>query len=345
MELGIGMFADLPVNPSTGKHKPAQERLQELLAEIKLADEVGLDVFGIGEHHREDYAVSSPEIVLAAAASITKNIKLTSAVTVLSSTDPVKVYQNFATADLIANGRIELMVGRGSFIESFPLFGYHLSDYHELFEEKLNLLLEINKNEVVNWKGNFRAPIVNQKVLPRPVGNDLDIWIAAGGTPASVQRAAKLGLPLMLAIIGGSPAQFKPLVQYYKDEYQKHGHDLSKLRIGTHSHTVVGDDSEDTADNYFPYYAAQMDRIGKDRNWPPFSETQFHSGRTKEGALFIGDAAEVTDKILYQHEMFGLTRFMAHVDVGGPSHKDLMKAIELFGTKVAPEVKKALATK
>lgn len=342
MELGIGMFADLSVNPLTGKHKPAQERIQELLAEIKLADDVGLDIFGIGEHHREDYAVSSPEIIIAAAASITKNIKLTSAVTVLSSTDPVKVYQNFATADLIANGRVELMVGRGSFIESFPLFGYHLSDYHELFEEKLNLLLEINKNNVINWKGKFRAPIVNQQVLPRPVSNELDIWIAVGGTPASVQRAAKLGLPLMIAIIGGSPAQFKPLVQYYKDEYQKHGHDLSKLRIGTHSHTFIGDDSEVTADNYFPYYAAQMDRIGKDRNWPPFSENQFHSGRTKEGALFIGNAAEVADKILYQHEMFGITRFMAHIDVGGPSHKDIMKAIELFGTKVAPEVRKAV---
>ena len=342
MELGISMFADLPVDAATGKHKPAGERINELLAEVKLADEVGLDVFGIGEHHRSDYAVSSPEIILAAAAAITRNIKLASAVTVLSSADPVKVYQNFATVDLISNGRAELMVGRGSFIESFPLFGYNLNDYHELFEEKLHLLLEINKNETISWKGNFRAPLVNQQVLPRPVDNNLDIWIAVGGTPASVQRAARLGLPLMLAIIGGSPAQFKPLVQYYKDEYQKNGHDLSKLRIGIHSHTMIGDDSQTIAEKYFPYYAAQMDRIGKDRGWQPFSKAQFNMGRTRDGALFIGDAAEVTDKILLQQEMFGLTRFVAHLDVGGAPHKDILKAIEIFGTKVAPEVKKAL---
>lgn len=336
------MFADLPVDPATGKHKSAQERITELLAEIKLADEVGLDVFGIGEHHRSDYAVSSPEIILAAAASITKSIKLGSAVTVLSSADPVKVYQNFATVDLISNGRAELMVGRGSFIESFPLFGYNLNDYNELFEEKLNLLLEINKNNKITWKGNLRAPLINQEVLPRAVNNNLDIWIAVGGTPTSVQRAAKLGLPLMLAIIGGNPAQFKPLVQYYKDEYQKHGHDMNKLRIGIHSHTMIGDDSQTIADSYFPFYAAQMDRIGKDRGWPPFSKSQFNMGRTREGALFIGDAAEVTDKILLQQEMFGLTRFVAHLDVGGAPHKDIMRAIEIFGTKIAPEVKKAL---
>ncbi len=342
MELGISMFADLPVDAATGKHKPAQERLTELLAEIKLADEVGLDVFGIGEHHRSDYAVSSPEIILAAAASITTNIKLASAVTVLSSADPVKVYQNFATVDLISNGRAELMVGRGSFIESFPLFGYNLHDYNELFEEKLNLLLEINKNETISWKGNFRAPLVKQQVLPRAVDNNLDIWIAVGGTPASVQRAARLGLPLMIAIIGGSPAQFKPLVQYYKDEYQKHGHDPSALRIGIHSHAMLGDDSQTVADNYYPYYAAQMNRIGKDRGWQPFSKGQFTMGRSPEGALFVGDAAEVTDKILLQQEMFGLTRFVAHLDVGGAPHRDIMKAIEILGTKVAPEVQKAL---
>lgn len=342
MEIGVSMFADLPLDAATGKHKSAQERLHELIAEIKLADEVGLDVFGIGEHHRSDYAVSSPEIILAAAATVTKNIKLSSAVTVLSSSDPVKVYQNFATVDLLSNGRTELMVGRGSFIESFPLFGYDLSDYNRLFAEKLDLLLEINKNEVTNWKGSVRAPLENQKVLPRAVNDDLAIWIAAGGTPTSVQRAGRLGLPLMIAIIGGYPQQFVPLFELYRREYEQHGHDLSKFQVGIHSHTLIGEDSRAIADQYFPYYAAQMDRIGRDRGWPPYSKQQFEMGRGRDGALFVGSPAEVVDKILLQQEMFGLTRFVAHMDVGGPSHQSIMKAIELLGTKVAPEVRKAV---
>lgn len=344
MEIGVSMFADLPVDAATGKHKSAQERLHELIAEVKLADEVGLDVFGIGEHHRVDYAVSSPEIILAAAATVTKNIKLSSAVTVLSSSDPVKVYQNFATVDLLSDGRVELMVGRGSFIESFPLFGYDLADYDRLFSEKLDLLLEINKNEVANWSGSVRPPLRNQKVLPRAKDNDLSIWIAVGGTPASVQRAGRLGLPLMVAIIGGYPRQFVPLFDLYRREYEQHGHDNRKFQVGIHSHTLIGEDSRAIADQYFPYYAAQMDRIGRDRGWPPFSRQQFEMGRSREGALFVGSPAEVVDKILYQHEMFGLTRFVAHMDVGGPSHASIMKAIELLGTKVAPEVRKAVKT-
>ncbi|WP_028298415.1 LLM class flavin-dependent oxidoreductase [Olivibacter sitiensis] len=341
MELGISMFADLPVDKATGKHKSAQERIQELIEEIKLADEVGLDVFGIGEHHREDYAVSSPEIILATAATVTKHIKLASAVTVLSSSDPVKVYQNFATIDLISNGRAELMVGRGSFIESFPLFGYDLKDYNKLFAEKLDLLLQINKNETVNWKGTVRAPLQNQKVLPRAVNDHLNIWIAAGGTPESVYRAAKLGLPLMIAIIGGYPMQFTPLFNLYKKEYEAHGHDMAKYQIGTHSHALIGENSQEIADLYYPYYAAQMDRVGKDRGWQPYTRAQFDMGRDREGALFVGEPAEVVDKILYQKEMFGLTRFVAHMDVGGAPHDVIMKSIELFGTKVAPEVRKS----
>lgn len=342
MELGIGMFGDLSFDPQTGKPREAGVKLREILEQIKLADEVGLDVFGLGEHHRPDYAVSAPEIVLAAAASITKKIKLMSTVTVLSSAEPVKVYQDFSTIDLISNGRAEIGVGRGSFIESFPLFGYNLSDYDRLFEEKLDLLLNINNNEVVNWEGKLRAPLRDQAVLPRATNNGkLPIWIAVGGTPQSVLRAAVLGLPLVVAIIGGMPKQFQPLIEFYKQEYIKNGHDVSKMQIGIHSHSFVSD-NEASIDQYYHNYAAQMDRVGASRGWAPYSKEQYDGGRSKEGALFMGEAQQVIDKILYMHELFGITRFIGHMDVGDPSHKEMMKAIELFGTKVAPEVRKAL---
>ncbi len=343
MELGIGMFGDLSFDAQTGKPREAKVKLQEILEQIVLADEVGLDVFGLGEHHRPDYAVSSPEIVLAAAASITKRIKLMSTVTVLSSAEPVKVYQDFSTIDLISNGRAEIGVGRGSFIESFPLFGYDLNDYDQLFEEKLDLLLNINNNEVVNWEGKLRAPLKNQMVLPRATKNgQLPIWIAVGGTPQSVLRAAVLGLPLVVAIIGGMPKQFQPLIEFYKQEYVKNGHDVSKMQIGIHSHAFVSD-NDASIDQYFYNYASQMDRIGASRGWTPYTKEQYDGGRSEEGALFIGDAAQLTDKILYMHELFGITRFIGHMDVGDPSHKEMMKSIELFGTKIAPEVRKALS--
>jgi probable LLM family oxidoreductase len=342
MELGIGMFGDLSFDPQTGKPREAKIKLQEILEQIKLADEVGLDVFGLGEHHRPDYAVSSPEIVLAAAASITKNIKLMSTVTVLSSAEPVKVYQDFSTIDLISNGRAEIGVGRGSFIESFPLFGYKLSDYDLLFEEKLDLLLAINDNEVVNWEGRLRAPLKDQMVLPRATNNGkLPIWIAVGGTPQSVLRAAVLGLPLVVAIIGGMPKQFQPLIEFYKQEYAKNGHDVSKMQIGIHSHSFVSD-NETSIDQYYNNYAAQMNRIGATRGWAPYTKEQYDGGRSKDGALFIGEAAEVTDKILHMHELFGITRFIGHMDVGDPSHSEMMKSIEIFGTQIAPAVRKAL---
>lgn len=345
MELGIGMFGDLSFDPATGKPKEAQLKLHEILEQIKLADEVGLDVFGLGEHHRPDYAVSAPEIVLAAAASITKNIKLASTVTVLSSAEPVKVYQDFSTIDLISDGRAEIAVGRGSFIESFPLFGYNLNDYNQLFEEKLDLLLTINNNEVVNWKGSLRAPMVNQMVLPRATNNGkLPIWIAVGGTPESVLRAAKLGLPLIVAIIGGMPKQFQPLIEYYKQEYVKNGHDVSRMQIGIHSHSFVSNE-EAITDGYYQNYASQMDRIGASRGWAPYGKMQYQAGRSKDGALFIGNAAAVTDKILHMHELFGITRFIGHMDVGDPSHANMMKSIEIFGKEVAPAVRKALAGK
>ncbi|MCX2429207.1 Atu2307/SP_0267 family LLM class monooxygenase [Pedobacter sp. GR22-10] len=341
MELGIGMFGDLQIN-AKGDIQPAQQRLQEIIEEIKLMDQVGLDFYGIGEHHRPDYAVSSPEIILAAAATVTKKIKLSSAVSVLSSSDPVKLYQNFATIDLISNGRAELMAGRGSFIESFPLFGYDLQDYDELYEEKLELLLKINREPKVNWKGKFRAGLVNQEVLPRAVNNNLKIWVAVGGTPQSVERAGRLGLPVMFAIIGGQPNQFKPLFDYYKKVYQAHGHDMAKFEVGVHMHSLFGANSRDISDYYFPLYSAQMNRIGKSRGWAPFQRNQFEAGRSPEGALIIGDVNESVDKILAMEATFGLTRFSAHMDVGGPSHAAMMKSIELFGNQIAPAVRKAL---
>lgn len=341
MEIGVGMFGDLHIN-SKGEVQPAQQRLQELIEEIKLMDEVGLDFFGIGEHHRPDYAVSTPEIVLAAAATVTKRIKLGSAVSVLSSSDPVRLYQNFATLDLISGGRAELMVGRGSFTESFPLFGFDLKDYDELFEEKLELLLQINKEPQVTWKGQFRPALVNQEVLPRAVDNDLDIWVAVGGTPNSVLRAGRLGLPVIFAIIGGDPAHFKPLFDYYRRAYEHYGHKAEDLQVGVHMHSFFGADSKQTADEYYPQYAAQMNRIGRQRGWPPYQRQQFEQGRAPHGHLLIGDANEAIDKILEMQSLFGLTRFSAHMDVGGPSHLALMKSIEIFGTKVAPKVRAAL---
>lgn len=341
MELGVGMFGDLHINKN-GETQPAAQRLPEIIEEIKLMDEVGLDFYGIGEHHRPDYAVSAPEIVLAAAATVTKNIKLGSAVTVLSSSDPVKVYQSFATLDLISGGRAELVAGRGSFIESFPLFGYNLNDYDELFEEKLELLVKINNNNPVTWSGKFRPALKSQQVLPRAVNDHLNIWVAVGGTPESVLRAGKAGLPVIFAIIGGNPAQFTPLFNYYKEVYRQHKHDVEKFEVGVHMHALFGDDSKKIAAEYYPVYAAQMDRIGRSRGWPPYQKQQYDLGRTKQGALIIGDASEAIDKILQMQEMFGLTRFSAHMDVGGPSHKLLMRSIEIFGTKIAPQVRQAL---
>ena len=341
MEFGIGMFGDVGQD-ATGKRGSAQKRLGEIIEEIKLMDELGIDFFGIGEHHRPDYAVSVPEIVLAAASSVTKKIKLGSAVSVLSSSDPVRLYQSFATLDLLSNGRAEIVAGRGSFIESFPLFGYNLNDYDALYEEKLRLLLQINESETITWKGKFRAPLQSQTVLPRAVNNHLPIWVAVGGTPESVERAGRLGLPVMFAIIGGAPAQFKPLFDYYKTVYEESGHDRNNFQVGVHIHSFFGDESSAVADYYYPIYAAQMNSVGASRGWPPFSRGQFEAGRSKRGALIIGDAAESIDKILELQSMFGLTRFSAHMDVGAPDHKAMMKSIELFGNVIVPAVRKAL---
>lgn len=341
MELGIGMFGDNHYD-AQGKVQPVGHRLNELLEEIKLMDELGIDFFGIGEHHRPDYSVSVPEIILAAAAPITKRIKLGSAVTVLSSTDPVRVYQQYATIDHLSQGRAEITAGRGSFIESFPLYGYDLKDYEGLFSEKLELLLQVNQENPISWKGKYRPALVQQQVLPRALQPQLPIWVAVGGTPESVVRAAKLGLPVIFAIIGGNPAHFQPLFQYYRELWEHFGHPAEQLQVGVHMHGFFGEDSQAIADAYYPHYAAQMSRVGKDRGWPAYQRSQFEMGRGKNGHLLIGDAEEAIDKILQLQDLFGLTRFAAHMDVGGPDHASLMKSIEIYGTKIAPKVRAAL---
>jgi probable LLM family oxidoreductase len=338
MELGIYTFAETTPE-SGGRFGGAAQRLQHLIEEIELADQVGLDVFGVGEHHRPDYAVSSPAVVLGAASVKTKHIRLTSAVTVLSSDDPVRVFQDFATLDLLSNGRAEIMAGRGSFIESFPLFGYDLGDYDDLFAEKLELLLKLREKERVTWAGEHRAPLKDLGVYPRPVQDPLPIWIAVGGTPQSVVRAGTFGLPLALAIIGGEPERFAPLIELYRDAGRRAGHPASTLKVGINSHGFVGDTSKQAADDFYPGHAEVMTRIGRERGWPPATRAQFEAARSPRGALLVGDAEEVAEKILFEHEIFRNDRFLLQMSVGPMPHATLMRAIELYGTKVAPAVR------
>jgi probable LLM family oxidoreductase len=342
MELGISTFVELTPDPLTGKTISAYQRLQNLMEEVELADQLGFDVFAIGEHHRPEYLVSSPATLLAAAAVKTKQIKLSSAVTVLSSDDPVRVFQQFSTVDLLSGGRAEIMAGRGSFIESFPLFGYDLEDYDLLFDEKLKLLVALNEQEKVTWKGKFRAPLQNLGVYPRPYQKKLPIWVAIGGTPASVLRAAKMGLPLTIAIIGGTPDQFVPYTKFYRDEFIKAGHDPANLQLCINSHAYIADDSQLAADEFFPPYAYVMSKIGRERGWPPVAREQFEFMRSPTGSLLVGSPQQVIHKILYEHELFHNTRFMVQFSVGTLPHHQMMHAIELFGNIVAPAVRKAL---
>ena len=342
MEIGIYTFADIATDPLTGKTITAQQRIRNLIEEIELADQVGLDVFGVGEHHRTDYAVSSPAVILGAAAERTKQIKLTSAVSVLSSDDPVRVFQSFATVDLLSGGRAEIMAGRGSFIESFPLFGYDLKDYDELFAEKLEMLIRLNGSEKINWQGKFTQSINNRGIYPRPYQDKLPIWIAVGGTPESVVRAGDYGLPMALAIIGGMPSHFVPYAKMYREVYEKAGHDMRKLELGINSHTYIADNSQQAADEFYPSYAEVMTRIGKERGWPPTNRQHFNQSISSHGALLVGSPQQVIDKILYEHELFGHTRFLAQMSLGAMPHDKILHAIELFGTKVAPEVRKAI---
>ena len=344
MELGLYTFADVdPDAPNKGAE--AKRRMDELMAEIELADQVGLDVFGLGEHHRPDYMASSPATILAAAAVKTKNIRLTSAVSVLSSDDPVRVFQQYATVDLLSGGRAEIMAGRGSFIESFPLFGYELDDYDKLFDEKLKLLMELRDNETVTWSGETRAPIPGLPVYPRPFQDPLPLWIAVGGTPNSVARAAYLGLPLALAIIGGEPRRFAPLFELYRKTAEKVGRDPATLKTSINVHGFVADTTEQAADIFYEPQAAVMNRIGRERGFQGMTRAHFDMQRGPHGAIFVGDPETLAEKIIAHHDIFQNDRFLIQMAIGLMPHKELMRAIELFGTKVAPIVRKALTEK
>jgi probable LLM family oxidoreductase len=345
MELGLYSFAENTPDPLNGgtTQSPA-ERLKDLLEEIELADQLGLAFYGLGEHHRPDFVASAPVTILAAAAARTKTIRLSTAVTVLSSEDPIRVYQQFATLDLLSNGRAEIMAGRGSFIESFPLFGHDLNDYDSLFEEKLELLLRIREGGKIDWPGGQHTrPIPGIAIYPPPVQTPLPLWIAVGGTPNSVARAAYYGLPLMVAIIGGQPQQFAPLVDFYRETITKVGKNPADHPVGIASHGFIAQDSQDARDIAFPAHSAAMSRIGKERGWPPTTRAQFDAGATPHGAYFMGSPQEIIDKILLQHEWFKHDRFGLQLSVGTLPHDKVMKAIELFGTVVKPAVDKALA--
>ncbi|WP_417675043.1 Atu2307/SP_0267 family LLM class monooxygenase [Pseudodonghicola sp.] len=341
MEVGLYTFGDIGTDPVTGHRVDAQARLDNLMEEIELADQVGLDVFGLGEHHRPNYAVTAPAVALAGVARTTKSIRLSSAVSVLSSDDPVRVFEQFSTLDSLSNGRAELMVGRGSFIESFPLFGYDLDDYDELFEEKLQMLLAINEGEKLRWKGTKHTQRVEGLgVYPRPVKGKLPVWIAAGGTPNSMIRAGVLGCPLALAIIGGEPRRFKALADLYRRAADQAGNG-DKARVSLNVHGFVGEDGKAAADLFFPAQKAVMDQLGRERGWPPQSRAQYDAAMGPEGAMFVGSPAQVVDKILGLKEDLGFDRVSIQMAIGVIEHKEMLKAIEVLGTKVAPELRKA----
>lgn len=344
MEIGIYSFGDVEGDLRTGKtSESAGERLRNLVEEIELADQVGLDVFGVGEHHRPDYAVSSPAVVLAAAATRTKNIRLTSAVTVLSSDDPVRVFQDFATLDQLSNGRAEVMAGRGSFTESFPLFGYELDDYDALFSEKLELLLRLRENERTSWQGELRPSINDRGVYPRPLQDPLPVWIAVGGSPNSVIRAAALGLPLAVAIIGGMPERFEPLIDLYRAAAKEVGRDPATLPVSINSPGYIADTTDQAADEFFPGYSQVMTQIGRERGWGPMTRAAFDAARSPRGSLILGDPETVAEKILFEHEIFKHDRVLIQLPMGPMPHHQVMRAIELLGTKVAPIVRKEVA--
>jgi probable LLM family oxidoreductase len=344
MQIGIDSFAAAISDPATGLKLSPAERLHHLLAEIELADQVGLDVFGIGEHHREEFLDSAPPVILAAAATRTKNIRLTSAVTVLSAADPVRVFQEFATLDLISGGRAEIVAGRGSFIESFPLFGLNLEDYDSLFAEKLELLLTIRAHTHVTWSGKHRAALTGQAVYPRPLQNPLPIWVGVGGTPASFVRAGMLGLPLMVAIIGGEPHRFRRLIELYRETGLRAGHPAEKLQVGLHSIGFLADSTKEAADIFYPGYAHTFTEIGKERGWGPTTRAQFDATRGPTGALLIGDAETVAEKILYVNEALGgISRITFQMGVSTLPHSKMTRAIEILGTQVAPIVRKELS--
>ncbi len=337
MQLGLATFADLASGVSP------QQRMRELLEEARLAEQLGLDVFAVGEHHRADFLVSSPAVVLAAIAAQTERIRLSSAVTVLSSSDPVRVFQEFAEVDLVSGGRAEIMAGRGSFVESFPLFGLDLDHYDELFAEKLDLLLKLRADTAVTWSGRHRPALHDQPVYPRPVQDPLPVWVAVGGSPPSIVRAATLGLPLTIAIIGGGPERFAPLVDLYRETWTAAGHDPAQATVAINTHAFVGATSQEADAAFAAPYLNMMNKIGRERGWPPSGRREYEALRSPRGAVAAGSPEEVAEKLLFEHELFGHQRFLAQMSVGAVAHADVLTSMELFGTKVAPVVREEIA--
>jgi len=343
VQIGIDSFA--AAYDEASRAASPSDRLRNLVEQIEHADQVGLDSFGIGEHHRKDYLDSAPAVILGAAAARTNRIRLTSAVTVLSSADPVRVFQNFATLDLLSQGRAEIVVGRGSFVDSFPLFGFRLEDYDSLFAEKLDLLLKIREHEHVTWSGKHRAPLTGQGVYPRPLQDPLPIWLGVGGTPQSFARAGTLGLPLMVAIIGGETRRFRPLVDLYREAGARAGHSPDRLKVGVHSLGYVAATTQEAADDFYPGYARAMTDVGKERGWAPMTRSRFDAQRGMHGALLIGEPDEVTEKILRHSEALGgISRITFQMNAASLSHAKLMTAIELLGTRVAPMLRTVVAS-
>jgi probable LLM family oxidoreductase len=338
VELGVTTFAETYPDPRSGETIGHGERLRQVLAEIVLAEEVGLEVYGVGEHHRPDFASSAPAVVLAAAAVMTKRIRLTPAVVILSSDDPVRVFQDYATLDLVSSGRTELLVGRGSFIESFPLFGYSLSDYDELFTEKLDLLLAIRDNERVTWSGRFRSALEDQPIYPRPEQDPLPVWVAVGGSPESIVRAGTRGLPVALAIIGGNPDRFAFFTDLHRKTLLESGHDPALAPLAVHAHGYVADTTEQAVEEYYNSYAVAMTQLGRERGWGPMNRQQFDVMRGPGGSLVLGDAETVAKKIIRIREILGIDRFMLHISVGTLPHDQVLHAIELLGNEVTPRV-------
>lgn len=342
-EIGIYSFVELTPDPVTGEKLSQHQRMQNILEEIELADKVGLDVYGLGEHHRDDFISSAPDVILAAAASRTENIRLSSAVTVLSSDDPVRVFQRFATLDLVSNGRAEIMAGRGSFIESFPLFGYDLNDYNELFSEKLDLLNKLRESETITWEGHHRPSIDNRIVNPRPLQDPLPLWVAVGGTPESVVRAASRGLPMALAIIGGMPEQFAPFTDLYRRALAESGFDAATIPMSINSHGFIADSKQEAIDISYPAVSITMNKIGQERGWSPMRKEQYAASAELRGSNFVGNPDDIIEKILFQHGLFGHQRFLLQLSVGTMPHDKVLNAIELLGTKVAPVVREEIA--
>ncbi|MDR7075880.1 putative LLM family oxidoreductase [Neobacillus niacini] len=342
IEIGIYTLADIGPDPLTGKTITAQQRVKEIIQAAKLADEAGLDVFGVGEHHRLDYAVSSPAVVLSAIAQVTERIKLTSTTSVLSTLDPVRLFEDFATLDLLSDGRAEILAGRGAFIESFPLFGYSTNDYDELFTEHMDLLLQLNRNEKVTWSGNYRSALKNAEISPRPVQERMPIWIGVGGTPESAVRAGRFGVGMALAILGGDPLRFKPLVDIYRNAGLEAGHSPEELKVGVTGHAFIANTTQQAKDEFFPYYSNYWSYVNRQRGMGTrMSREDFEHMASPNTALFVGSPQQIVEKVLRQHELFGHTRFLAQVDIGGLPFNKVAENIELLATEVVPVVKKA----